>query len=97
MLGGFTPKIAIDMDQLLSAYYVACDGIGITLARDTSLRYVASTSNLCFYRLPPELSHRNIYLTYQKKSKERAITQLFLDYISSQSNRLLTSQSRNIT
>lgn len=64
---GFEPKSVLDMDQLLTAYYVACEGMGITIVRDTSLRHVAHSSKLCFYRLPPELSVRNIYLSFQKK------------------------------
>lgn len=77
---GFEPKSVLDMDQLLTAYYVACEGMGITIVRDTSLRHVAHSSKLCFYRLPPELSVRNIYLSFQKKRAGHPLIHIFMEY-----------------
>ena len=48
--GGFAPhRAVISLDQLLTAYYMACEGAGITVIRDTTLLHVAYTPNLCFY------------------------------------------------
>lgn len=85
--GGFEPRSVLDMDQLLTTYYMACEGTGITVVRDISFRHIAYTSALCFYRLPPELSKRNIYLTCQKKKSDIPIMRLFLDYALTQFKR----------
>lgn len=45
-----------------------------------------------FYRLPPELSTRNIYLTYRKQEGSRALIQLFVDYMITQSDRFFPSE-----
>ena len=86
-LGGFDPKVVISTDQMLTAYYIACEGAGITIVRDTSLRHVALSSNLCYYRLPKGLDSRDIFLTYLKRAEDKPIIRLFLDYVNSQINR----------
>ena len=89
---GFTPKVIHYMDQLLTAYYLSNEGSGITVIRDSSLYRVAPSSNHFFYRLPPELSTRNIYLTYRKQEGSRALIQLFVDYMITQSDRFFPSE-----
>lgn len=84
---GFEPRSVLDMDQLLTTYYVACEGTGITVVRDISLCHVAYTSALCFYRLPLESSKRNIYLTCLKKNFDMPTMRLFVDYALTQSER----------
>ena len=83
-LGGFEPHQAvISLDQLLTAYYMACEGAGITVLRDTTLLHVAYTPSLFFYKLPDQLSQRSVYLSYAKSAKERALIRLFLDFLRS--------------
>ena len=83
-LGGFEPRQAvISLDQLLTAYYMACEGAGITVLRDTTLLHVAYTPSLFFYKLPAQLSQRSVYLSYSKSAKERALIRLFLDFLRS--------------
>ena len=83
-LGGFEPRQAvISLDQLLTAYYMACEGAGITVLRDTTLLHVAYTPSLFFYKLPDQLSQRSVYLSYAKSAKERALIRLFLDFLRS--------------
>ena len=91
-LGGFEPHVVHYMDQLLTAYYLASEGTGITVVRDSALYRVAQTQNLFFYKLPPDLACRNIYLTYRKKEESKALMQLFLHYVQSQSNRFFAQK-----
>ena len=86
-LGGFEPNIALRTDQMLTAYYIACEGTGITIVRDSSLRHVALSSNLYYYRLPKGLDSRNIFLTYLKRSADKPLVRLFRDYVCSQIDR----------
>jgi len=80
--GGFEPKQAIiSLDQLLTAYYMACEGAGITIIRSSTLHHVPYTPKLFFYKLPDQLSRRSIYLTCAKSAQERPLIRLFLDYM----------------
>ena len=78
----FFPKIEMLLDQLLTAYYIANDGGGVTLIRDDLLCYVAPTNNLLFYKIDDPLSRRNLYISYRKKKVLSAAEQSFLDFIS---------------
>jgi DNA-binding transcriptional LysR family regulator len=64
---GFVPKVAMYLDQLLTAYYVAGSGKGITFVRASVTYYLEPTNKLFFYKIDDENSVRNVML-YCKKS-----------------------------
>lgn len=63
---GFTPKVAMYLDQLLTAYYIACSGKGIAFVRAGITHYLEPTSKVFFYKIDDESSVRNIMLYYKK-------------------------------
>ncbi len=78
---GFTPKAVMYLDQLLTSYYVACGGKGVTFVRSGVARYVEPTDKLCFYKIDDENAVRNIML-YQKKSTPLSkVAQKFKDFL----------------
>jgi DNA-binding transcriptional LysR family regulator len=77
---GFSPKVSTFLGQMMTAYYLVCEGNGITFLRSTIPEYVTSTNMIVFYRLDDELAMRNLYLTYKKKSASQGQKNL-IDYM----------------
>lgn len=75
---GFTPKVSMYLDQLLTSYYLACNGKGISFVRAGLTRYLEETDKVYFYKINDELSKRNILL-YVKKSKP--LSKVGVDFI----------------
>ena len=63
---GFTPKVAMQLDQLLTAYYIACSGKGITFVRTGVTHHLEATNKVFFYKIDDENSVRKIMLHYKK-------------------------------
>ena len=64
---GFTPEIKLLLTQMMTAYYLVCEGQGVTFLRSTIPEYVAPTESVVFYQLDDPLAMRNIYLSYAKR------------------------------
>lgn len=75
---GFTPKVSLYLDQLLTSYYIACNGKGITFVRAGVTRYLEATNNLYFYKIDDENSYRNIMLYYKKS---HPLSKVGMDFI----------------
>ncbi|MFQ7552119.1 MAG: LysR family transcriptional regulator substrate-binding protein [Blautia marasmi] len=65
---GLTPSVPLKLDQQVTAYHLACYGMGIAFVTDTLIRHVPVDSNIVFYKLEPAFSQRNIYF-YHKRSR----------------------------
>lgn len=65
---GFSPNATLYMTQMMTAYYLVCEGQGITFLRSTIPDYVSPTSSVVFYQLEDPLAIRNIYLSYPRKN-----------------------------
>ena len=65
---GFAPNVSMYLTQMMTAYYLVCEGRGITFLRSTIPDYVAPTNSVVFYRIDDPLARRNIYLSYRKRS-----------------------------
>lgn len=77
-LGGFRPQITMHIDQLLTAYYIACSGKGLAFIRAGITGYVEPTDKLYFYKINDALATRNIYLSYKKsKTQNKSITEFY--------------------
>ena len=48
---GFTPNVRLYLNQMVSSYYLACDGYGIAFIRSIIPKYVAYSDQILFYRL----------------------------------------------
>lgn len=78
---GFTPQEAMYLDQLLTAYYIACSGKGIAFVRAGVTNYLESTNKLCFYKIDDENSIRNIMLYYKKAQPLSKIGKDFIQFL----------------
>ncbi len=63
----FHPSIAMYLDQMLTAYYVAASGKGVTFVRSYIADYAEPTDKLYFYKINDAKTIRNVYLHTKKK------------------------------
>ncbi|MBC5722076.1 Morphology and auto-aggregation control protein [uncultured Flavonifractor sp.] len=63
---GFTPNVSLYLSQMMTAYYLVCEGKGITFLRTTIPEFVTPTSGVVFYLLDDPQAFRNIYLSYSR-------------------------------
>ena len=80
---GFSPCAALYLTQMMTAYYLVCEGQGVTFLRSTIPEYVSPTDSVVFYQLDDPLAVRNIYLSYPKK-KISPVRQHLIDFIRSE-------------
>jgi len=73
---GFSPNVSLYLTQMMTAYYLVCEGRGVTFLRSTIPEYVAPTDAVLFYTLDDPLATRNIYLSYRKKQSSPVQQQL---------------------
>ncbi|MBP3729802.1 MAG: LysR family transcriptional regulator [Lachnospiraceae bacterium] len=64
---GFSPRITMELDQLMTAYYLAEAGLGATFTRAGAPRYSGGNQNLLFYQLEDPLMRRSVYLLHGKE------------------------------
>lgn len=64
---GFVPDVKFHLDQLMTAYYLVCEGQGVTFIRSAIPDHVVATENVVFYRLGDSLAKREVYCSYIDK------------------------------
>ena len=84
---GFDPDIKLMMDQLMTAYYLTCEGQGITFIRSAIPEHVVATDNIVFYRIGDKLARRNVYYSYIESEMSATQAEL-LDYLKNESYQL---------
>ena len=77
---GFSPTITMELDQLLSAYYLAENGAGLTFVRASIPRYVGASDSLLFYKIDHPDIVRNIYI-YLRRKGFTSLQQRFLAHL----------------
>ena len=77
---GFSPSIPFFVDQMMTAYYLACEGQGVTFLRSAIADYVQPTDRIVFYRLSSTLAKRDIYLYFSKKQSS-LLQESFIQYL----------------
>ena len=77
---GFSPKVKLVLTQMMTAYYLVCEGQGVTLLRDTIPEYVTPNDSVVFYQLDDPLAFRKIHLSYPQK-KRPAIHRELIEYL----------------
>ena len=65
---GFTPKIVLELDQLATAYNVACYGMGAAIISDTLARKANRQSNMHYFKIDSPHAVRDVFF-YNKKNK----------------------------
>lgn len=78
---GYVPQVAMYLDQLLTAYYIACSGKGIAFVRAGITNYLEPTDKLYFYKIDDENSSRNIMLYYKKNQPLAKIGKKFINFL----------------
>ena len=63
---GFIPSVKILLTQMMTAYYLVCEGQGVSFLRSTIPEYVTPTDAVVFYEVDDPLAFRSIYLSYLK-------------------------------
>ena len=77
---GFDPVIVMELDQMLSSYYLAETGAGIALVRAAIPQAAGRTGRLVFYRINHPDTERDVYL-YHKKGGLNQIQRSFFEYL----------------
>lgn len=72
------PDIVLELDQQVTAYHVACYGMGITFISDTLVRQVPVDYRVTFYKLDEEIASRCIFF-YHKHT--RYITRAMQEFL----------------
>jgi len=57
---GFTPKILFELDQQVTAYNIACTGMGICFVSDTLIKNLNAPHDIIYYKLSDSEIKRNI-------------------------------------
>lgn len=78
---GFEPKIVMELDQLLTAYYLAGAGEGATFTRASIPYYAGPSESLTFYKIDhPEMTRR-ILVYRNRKNMASQKQKAFMEYI----------------
>ena len=75
---GFTPKIKMTLSQLVTAYRLADNEMGITFIADRMVR--SPISNLMFFRIDSELTERSFHILLPKRNYTAHAVRAFADY-----------------
>jgi DNA-binding transcriptional LysR family regulator len=74
----FRPKARLLLDQQITAYNLALYGMGATFVSDTLVKNVPPAGGVWFYKLPGELSRREIRFYYKKSRYLTAAVREFM-------------------
>lgn len=77
---GFAPKVAMQLDQMLTSYYVACSGKGAAFIRPDLVKYVEPTARLYFFKLDDPLARRDVML-YAPQGKLSPVAEEFREFL----------------
>lgn len=79
--GHFKPRIVMELDQLLTSYYIAASGKGVTFIRTDLIRYAEPTEHLCFYKIDSPRTARSIHLVYKKNKILSELQIYFIEFM----------------
>lgn len=74
------PKEIIYMDQLMSSFFAAKSGQGITFIRAEMLKYIETTPKLLFFKIDDTLAWRNVNIIFKSKDSLTPIANSFLTF-----------------
>ena len=76
---GFVPKIALQVDQILTATNLCAAGLGVTFTRPAVVQSGHFSERICFYRLEGPLATRKIYFASKKSRHLSPAMSAFLE------------------
>lgn len=62
---GISPRVILELDQLATAYHMACHVMGVTLASDTLAKRVIPNPRMVFYKIGSPHAKRDNYFYYK--------------------------------
>ncbi len=73
------PKVRLLVDQQITAYHLACAGMGAAFISDTLVEHMPDANALRFFKLDPGFSERRISFFYKKKRLLSSAAKAFMD------------------
>ena len=73
---GFRPQVEMYVAQLMTAYYLVCEGRGLAFVRSSISECVAPTDAVRFYQIDSALAVRDVYLAYAKNRRNALVDSL---------------------
>lgn len=74
------PTVSFCIDQQITAYNLACTGMGISFIGDELIKKVPPTERLCYYAINDRLSFREIYFYYKKSGYLTVALKKFIEF-----------------
>lgn len=78
---GVRGDIQLEVDQLTTAYNIACNGLGLTLVSDTLLSQMPSSPDMCYYKLHSDVTARSIYMSHKRSRYIPLAMKKFMDTV----------------
>ena len=78
---GFNPKISMYLDQMLTAFHIACKGVGPTFVRAGLTNYIDLNDDVYFYKIDDSNSYQNIKIYYKKGNSRSTSIYDFIEYL----------------
>lgn len=78
---GIFPKITMELDQLLTAYYLAAAGQGVAFVRASTSYYTGGSESLYYYKIAHADTTRPVYLLFSAAAGLTAQQRNFMDYL----------------
>ena len=78
---GFSPKIALELNQQATAYMTASTGIGAAFVSDTLVAKLPMTDKFEYFKLNGEAAERSVYFYYKKRKVKTGAMQEFIKLI----------------
>lgn len=78
---GFKPKIVMELDQLLTSYYLAAAGEGIAFIRSSIPYYTGYTDALRFYKIDHPEMKRQIHVYHNKSAELTQKQNMFIKFM----------------
>lgn len=83
---GFKPRVVMQLDQLLTSYYVARDGKCAAFLRDGLAQFMQQEEPLCFYKINDKHAKRAVILSWKKTEDLSKAADAFLRYVTQELN-----------
>ena len=75
---GFTPKVRLYLNQLMTAYHTACQGLGITFLTDSLIKMSMPSEALFYYKIRDDAATRKIFIAAKKNCYRTHAMQEFI-------------------
>ena len=78
---GFEPQEIMYVDQVMTSYYLACEGRGIAFMRTPYFQYGEGSNRVKLYKIDDPLTERYITFTYNEKKNFTHGAALFIEFV----------------